>query len=489
MLSYIDILIIVVYLGGTIAIGILCRGKQEDAEDYFTTKGRMRGFFSSILVGLSIAATLFSGISFLGLPSVVYDNGIGILLQLVNFFVAWLVLVFWFLPRYLNAHDTRHPYDIIEQQLGPIIRTLAASMYVLLRIGWMAALIYAPTIAIMAAAGFEGQKYFWTIVLTIGIASTIYTTLGGIRGVIITDAIQFVVIAVGVSVTIAVMLIRLPVSIPELFSFLQENNRLTLLDFSPDPTKLITVWSILIGANIANFGMYMADQMSLQRYLATGSIRSLNRSFMANTIGIIIVLILLGIVGLVLFAWYHYNPDPDIPKAVDKIFPYFVATQLPPGVAGLILAAILAATMSSITSGINALSATLSLDFRARMGKPMTPKQQLWFGKKVSLLVGLVATFAAGLVQSFGNIFEITQSLLGLFLGPLLTCMFFAIMKKPVHTTSLIIGLGAGLVVGSCVSFSPIAQTWVPAASFFVSFALACAGTVIFGCKKRGTCK
>ena len=343
MLNWVDIAIIVVYLAATVTTGILCRGKQEDADDYFTAKGTMGGFFSSIMVGLSIAASLFSGISFLAYPSVAYANGIGILLGLLDFFIAWLILIYWFLPRYLNSHGLQHPYDIIEKRFGPRIRTLAAAMYVLLRVCWMAALIYAPTIAIMAAAGLEGLKWFWAIVLIIGFASTVYTTLGGIRGIIVTDALQFMVIASGVTFTIIIILCRMPASFSDVWSFLQENNHLKLLDFSTDPTKLITVWTILIGVNIANFGVYMADQMTLQRYLAAGSIKAVSRSFLANTIGAIVVLTLLSGVGLTLFAWYHFCPDENIPAQVDKIFPYFVATQLPLGVAGLILAAILAA--------------------------------------------------------------------------------------------------------------------------------------------------
>jgi sodium-coupled monocarboxylate transporter 8/12 len=290
-----------------------------------------------------------------------------------------------------------------------------------------------------------------------------------------------VVIALGVSLTICVILYRLPVSFTEFFEFLQDNNRLKLLDFSPNPTKLITVWSILIGMNIANLSMYMADQMSLQRYLAAGSIRSVSRSFLANTIGVIIVLTLLAFVGLLLFGWYHYKPDPDLPEKVDKIFPYFVATQLPPGIAGLLLAAILAATMSSMTSGINTLSATLSLDFRARMGKTLTPGKQLIFGKKVSLIVGLASTFAAGIVKSLGNIFEMTQALLGLFLGPILTCIFLALLKKPVNNVALVVGLITGLAAGFCASYSPIANPWVPAITFFTSVSITYIGTALFG--------
>jgi len=483
MLGFFDIAVIVVYILGVAATGILCKGKQEDADDYFTNKGRMGGVISSIIVGLSIAATMFSGISFLAYPSVVYQNGIGFLLGVLNLFIAWAILVFWFLPRYLSSGDAKHPYDIIEKQLGGKIRTLAAAMYILLRIGWMSALIYAPTIAIMAATGTESNLAYWIIVLTIGLTSTLYTTLGGIRGVIITEAMQFLVIALGISITIIVILVKMPVPLQEVFTFLQDNNRLKMLEFSIDPTKLITVWTLLIGVNIANFSMYMADQMSLQRYLAVGSIRSVSRSFLANTFGVIIVLSLLSCIGLLLFAWYHFNHDPNLPDAPDKAFPYFVATQLPQGVSGLVLAALLAATMSSLTSGVNAVSATVSLDFRARMGKPITPKQQLSFGRSVSLTVGLIATLAAGIVKSLGNIFEITQALLGLFLGPILTCMFLSIIKKSVNTASLFVGVFSGLTIGAIATFSPIANTWVPAITFLTSVSIALLGTAIFGAK------
>jgi SSS family transporter len=484
MLSFIDVAVITVYIIGVAATGILCKGKQEDVDDYFTNKGRMGGIVSSIIVGLSIAATMFSGISFLAYPSVVYQTGIGFLLGLVNFFIAWAILVFWFLPKYLNSQGTKHPYDIIEQRLGGSIRTLTAGMYVLLRIGWMSALIYAPTIAIMAATGTESNIWYWAIVLVIGLTSTIYTTLGGIRGVIITEAMQFLVIALGISITIIIILVRMPMPLADVIGFLEQNNRLKLFDFSLDPTKLITVWTILIGVNIANFSMYMADQMSLQRYLAVGSIRSVSRSFLTNTVGVIVVLSLLSVIGLLLFAWYHYNPDPNLPAAPDKAFPYFVATQLPKGVSGLVFAALLAATMSSLTSGVNAVSATISLDFRARMGKPISPKMQLGFGRKVSLSVGLIATLAAGLVKSLGNIFEITQALLGLFLGPILTCMFLSLIRKPVNTNALIAGIFISLAAGAAVTFSSIANTWVPAVTFFTSVAIALAGTAIFGANR-----
>lgn len=467
MLHWIDILIILVYICCTIAIGILCRGRQQNTEDYFTASGGMKSVFQSLLVGLSIAATLFSGISFLAYPSVVYSNGIGILLGVNGFILSWFVLRFWFLKRYLTG-DAQHPYEIIEKTLGASARTMTAGLYVLLRVGWMAALIYAPTIAIMSAFGLGGH-WFWPIVMIIGLSSTFYTTLGGIRGVVVTDAIQFVIIAVGLATTVGIVIARLPATFGQVIELLGQKGHFQLFDFSMDPTKLITVWTMLIAFNISNFSTYMADQMSLQRYLAAGDIKAASRSFLTNIIGVIIVSALLVVVGLSLTVWYHFTPDSGLPAEPDRVFPYFIATQLPVGCAGLVLAAIMAATMSSMTSGINTLSATLTLDFRGRFGKPLAHEKQLKFAKMCSLIIGVSSTVVAGFVGKLGTIFEMTQAILGLFLGPILTCMFFAIINYRVKFFCLATGVLSGFVAGAFVMFSAVANVWAAAVGFFVS--------------------
>lgn len=479
MLHFIDVIIIAVYLIGTIVIGIACRGRQQSANDYFTAGGRMRSTFQSLLVGLSIAATLFSGISFLAYPSIVYSYGAAVLLALVCFPLSWLLLKFWFLPHFFST-GVKYPYDIIENKLGPHIRTLAAAMYMLLRIGWMAALIYAPTIAILAAANLD-DSWLWPIILVIGLSSTLYTTLGGIRGVIVTDAIQFVVIALGIVITVGFIVFRLPVPPAEMFQYLQSRGSLKMFDYSLDPTKMFTVWSIIIGYSTVTISMYIADQMSLQRYLAAGDMKSASRSFTSNIIGVIPVICLLAAVGLSLATWYHYMPDPNLPKAADKIFPYFIATQLPVGIAGLLLAAILAATVSSMTSGVNTLAATVTIDFRVRFGTELTPRQQLRFGKIASLIIGLFATLVAGVVKYLGTIFDITQILSGLFLGPLLVCVIFSVTTIPVNRKMLALGMIAGVFAAGIVAWSPWASLWVSPIGSATSFICALLGTWILG--------
>ncbi len=481
-MHWIDCVIIAVYLLGTITVGILSRGKQNKADDYFTARGEMTSVFQSLVVGLSLAATLFSGISFLAYPSLIYSYGLSVLIGLSCFPVAYIVVVYWFLPKFLT-NKIAHPYDIIENNLGPHARTISAVMYILLRVGWMAALVYAPTVAILAAGNLD-DKWFWPVVLMIGLSSTLYTTFGGIRGLIITDAIQFVVIIVGVALTIIFILIKLPISLGQAMATISDMGY-TKVNFSLDPAAKITFWTITIGYLIGNLSNYIADQMSLQRYLATGNIKSTAKSFMFNLIGATCVLVLLAMVGISLAVWYKFVPDENMPKQVDKIFPYFVSANLPVGISGLLLAAILAATISSMTAGINALASSITYDFRSRFGKVMTPLAQLRFGRICSLIIGLASTFAAGLVSKIGTIFDITQTLLGLFLGPLFACVVLAVLAVPVRSIVMIIAILSGVATGATIVAVQWAPLWIASAAFAVTLILSVAGTLIFGADKR----
>lgn len=461
MLKTLDLVIIVIYLLGVIAIGLRARGKQENASDYFTAGGGLGSAFGSLLVGLSIAATLFSGISFLAYPSVVYVHGVILFMgvALICMPVAWLVLR-WFLPRYLSQEHAQ-PYDVIERKFGAHTRTLAAVMYVMMRIGWMAALIYAPSLAIMAATGLSGA-WFWPIVLTIGLTSTLYTVFGGIRSVIVTDAIQFCVIALGIALTIGFILWHIPIPISEAVTDLHSTGHFHWLDFNLSPKAPLTFWTVGLGVTIANLGNYVADQMSLQRYLAGGSPKAALRSFTINVVGVLVVLLLLVGVGLAINAWYRAVQDPNLPAKIDDIFPYFLASQLPAGISGLLLAALIAATMSSMTSGINTLAGAITMDFRTRLGGPITPAQQLTFGRWSSLVIGLASTAVAGVVNRLGSLFDLTQIILGVFAGPLLVCVLMAVSPVRASGRWMAAGLISGCLVGWLAAFSSaIASLWV----------------------------
>lgn len=249
-MTLIDSSIILVYMLAIIIVGIACRGKQDDIRDYFTAKDGLTGKLGMLMIGLSIGATLFSGLSFVAYPSIFYTHGVTVLAVLVCFPAAYLFLRFWFLPRYL-AVSLNSPYDIIECRFGRPTRLVASAMFVVLRLCWMAALTYVPVLVVMATLGL-GPGWFWPLILLIGISSTVYTVAGGIRGVIITDAIQMLIIMAVLLVTIIYIAARIPLSIGEVSAYLHTNSTLLRFNWSLDPTLPMTVVAMAIGVTFQN---------------------------------------------------------------------------------------------------------------------------------------------------------------------------------------------------------------------------------------------
>lgn len=475
-MTSIDSIIIFIYLAGIVTVGVIYRGRQDDINDYFTAQEGFSGFGGTVLVGLSLGATMFSALSFVAYPSIVYTYGVTALTGLLGFPFAYLVLRYWFLPRYLALPQVS-PYDIIERRFGVRTRLVASGMFVLLRLCWMAALIYAPVIVVMASCNL-GDHWFWPLVLLIGLLSTIYTVVGGIRGVIITDAIQLLLIMAVLVGTIVYVLIKVPLSLGEVAAHLQHETNLLDLNWSLDPTITMTVWAMAIGGLMQNMSSFTADQMSLQRYLTTGGLKPAASAFGMSMVSMVVVLIMLAAVGLTVGTWYDLHPDPSLPKDADKVFPYFVATQLPVGFMGIVIAAILAATMSSITSGINALSGSLLSDF-VPFAERVEPKRLLNYARVTCAGIGLMATIVAGFVQGMGTLFDIMNAFYGIFLGPLLGCMFCVVSNIKVTGSAVIGGMGLGSVAGFLVAYSDVSNLWVSGASAVVTVGIAWVVTMI----------
>lgn len=476
-----DCIIVVAYLLGAVAIGIVSRGRQKNIDDYFTAGRGLGGRIGMILVGLSIAP--ISGLSLLSIPSVSYEHGFKMLAVALSMPVIWGILHYVFLPKFIRD-DVRSSYDIIELQYGPGVRTLASIVFVALRVGWLAALVYAPTLTALTVLGLDAS-WFWPVNLAIGISCTIYTMLGGIRGVIVTDAVQTAMMLFGVAFVICYVTLQLPVGLPEALGSLRAAGQLPIADFSLDPSIPFTFWALFIGLTLTNLSSYMGDQMQLQRFLATGSPRAASRAFGLNVAGTLFNLSMLVTMGVLLRVWYLHYPDPSLPKAADRILPYFVAHSLPPGISGLLMASVLAATMSAMTSGINALSGSLTNDFWVRFGPRRTEKQLLRFARLSSLGVGLCATIAAGFVERLGTIFEIQNKIMGSFFGPLLACMFLVIYRVRLRPGSVIAGMLLGASASLLVAYSSADPLWITPVTFSATFISACVIDALFPNPRR----
>jgi sodium-coupled monocarboxylate transporter 8/12 len=281
-------------------------------------------------------------------------------------------------------------------------------------------------------------------------------------------------------VTILFILLKIPLTMAEVSNYLQSNTGLLTLNWSLDPTVAMTVWAMAIGGTMQNMSSFTADQMSLQRYLASGSVKAASSAFGTSMLTTSIVLLLLSGVGLTLGAWYSLHPDPAMPADADKVFPHFVATQLPVGFMGMVIAAILAATMSSITSGINALSGSLLNDFSA-LSERIEAKRLLNWARWTSVGIGVLATLVAGFVDGMGSLFDIMNAFYGIFLGPLLACMFCTVSRLRLNGWGLITGMVAGCIFGIWVAYSSLANLWVSLYSAIMTVIIAWVATLILG--------
>lgn len=473
-----DIFVIIAYLAAIIWAGLRGRNPQQSADEFFTAKGGFSSRLETVMVGLSMAATLFSGISFVVYTSSAYSDGARIVMAVIGMPLAWLVLRYWFLPRYLSGGGS-HPYDIVEQRFGKTVRLCLSAMFIFLRLGWMAVMLVAPTLVLMGAADL-GQEWFWPIVAATGLVCTLYTTVGGIRGVIVADAIQFAVMAVGVLFIIGFILFKIDLAPGVVVTQLAEAGRLQVLDFTFDLTDPFNLWGVLVGLSVANLGSYTGDLMMLQRYLASDSPRTAARAFSINIWGAISVIILLVVAGLLLWIWYERHPDPNLPGKADQVLAYFIAHELPAGLSGLLIAAILAATMSSMTSGIIALAGTLMNDWVQRWCQP-TPMQQLRWGRYLSVAIGVLAVLAAGFASQLGTLFQISQVVLGAFLGPMLGCMVLVVSGWKMRSRVVLLGIGLGTITGWVVIWSSISGVWVATAAALVTLLV----PLIFGRQTR----
>lgn len=446
--SLLDYVVFALYLLGTLAIGTLFIKGQRDLNEYFLA-GRTMG---SVVVAMTILASLFSGISFLAAPSEGYANGPVFYLANIAFFIATPVTAMLILPFYYNSRFFT-AYQYLEERFSVQLRTLASASFIVRVLLWLAAATYAPALALEQATGMP----LWFTILCTGLLTTIYTTFGGMRAVIWTDVMQLVVLAGGQLVIMLVALGRVPGGIDRVIEIGRQGGRLDL-SLSADPTVRLTLWGLLIGATFMHLVQMATDQVSVQRYLSARSLEVARRGLWLKLAMLLPVTVIFYGTGLVLYAFYQIHGDPlvagKITKA-DQILPYFVINELPHGLPGLFIAAIYAASMSTISAGINSLTSVSLVDFYQRLWRrpDLSEINQLRIARALTFGYGTLVVVLAFLVHRLGTLLEATNKVIGLVGGPLLGLFLLGILLKRATARGALIGWVAGLVLTLWVCF------------------------------------
>lgn len=422
LLGTTNLIILLVYLAAMAIIGWRLAGKQHTTEDYFLA-GRSMPWLA---VGMSMFASVTSAVTFMGVPGRAYGENISLVMVCIVSPLLVPVLTKVFYPFYQRLHVTTS-YEYIDKRFGRAARFSVSGLFLAARLGWMATVVYAPALALSIATGMP----MWATILLMGVLATTYTVLGGLSAVIWTDVAQFVIMTGG-AVWVAISLAgSVPGGIGGIFSTAGEHGHLAIAGLKPSLTEM----SALIVAFTFFFQMmqdYGTDQVTVQRLMSIKGRRGVFRAIVFNAGTDFFVIGLLLFIGIGLFAFYYHNPgqlEPGI--AGDKVLPFYIVSRLPVGVSGLLLAAIFAAAMSSMDSGINSLSTVVVTDFVRQIRRtPLGEKQGVALARLLTLAFGILATLAAFAVSTAENIIDWYTSMISLFSAPVLALFLLGMFSK-----------------------------------------------------------
>lgn len=476
MFEALDWIVLIAYLLISSGFGLLLAGRSSNAGE-FLFGGRSMPW---IAVGISLIATSVSANTFLGNPAETYGHDMTMLLYGLGGLLAIPVIWFVFIPRFAAA-GVSSAYELLELRFNRPVRLVAAGFYtghLILRTGIA---IFAPSLILSEIAGLSPSSS----IVIIGIIAVGYTCLGGIRAVIWTDVIQFVVLFGG-GIFVLFFIADAVGSFGAAWDMAAEAGHTKMINLDMDPSNARTLFSASIIYVVFEIAIRGCDQQFVQRYIAVGSARHANYSSLLSVIMGLIVAFLFYTVGA--FLWSYYHTAAVLPEATEanNVFPYFITHALPAGSAGLLVAAIFAAAMSSLDSAISALANTTVIDFYGDDDSGSVSRVRWW-----TLIWGLVGIGAAFIcLNDSNNLLQMAYKYLSLFTGPLLGFFLAAFFFNSLKPHALISGaLGGMLLLGLYPSLveqgvaPKLAWPWYPIISLvgmgLVTALISIAGRVI----------
>ncbi len=454
-LPTLDFAVIVIYLAGVVGLGCWFARRSGKTDEFMAAGRSLPGW----LVGLSIFGTYVSSISFLANPGKSYaDNWNSFVFGLSLPVAAWIATR-WFVPFYRRSGEIS-AYNHLETRFGPWARTYAVICYLLTQMARMGTIMYLVALAVAPLTGWDVR----TIIVVTGLLVTIYTLLGGIEAVIWTDAVQSVVLTTGILASCGVLLARMPEGPGQLFEIAAAHNKFSFGSFGPSLVAP-TFWIVLVYGlfiNLQNFGI---DQSYVQRYITARTEGDASRSVWFGALLYLPISALLFFVGTALFAFYAARPEllpsgSDGPLKPDAVFPHFIAYELPTGMTGLLIAAVLAAAMSSVDSSLNC-SATLILkDVYVRYLRPTaSERESMRVLYATTILFGMLGTGTALAMIRVGSALDAWWQLAGIFSGGMLGLFLLGLLSRRAGNAAAAVSVVVGVLVILWMSISPT-ESW-----------------------------
>jgi SSS family transporter len=450
-LSGVDYLVIGAYLVAITAFGSWFARYQKTTRDYFLT-GRSVPWWA---ICFTIVATETSTLTFIGIPAQAYAGNMTFLQLALGYIIGRILVSVLFIPAYFRG-DLFTSYELLQRRFGTRVKTLSAVIFLVTRS--LADGIRLFTTALVIAI--VTQVPVTWVVIVIGAAMIVYTMRGGVSAVIWTDVVQMFVYIAGAAAVATALLGRIDGGWAEVIRVGGETGRFVFLDTSLDFTKAYTIWAGLLGGVALTLSTHGTDQYLVQRLLSARTEKDASLGLVLSGFIVFAQFILFLLIGVMLFAHYQQVPLPQELSRTDQILPVFVVHELQNGLAGFIVAAIVAAALSP---SLNAMAATTVSDFYLPYVNPAA-------GQDIQMRVSKQATVAWGLVQlgvaigaQFMNrsVLDAGLAVLSFASGSVLGAFLLGTLAPSVRERDTFAGMIAGLMVMTVVWWAtPIAFTW-----------------------------
>jgi cyclically-permuted mutarotase family protein len=431
---------LIIYLAGMLYLGFYFMRRENSTNDFFKGGERIPWWAA----GMSIFATMLSAITFMAIPAKTYATDWRYFMMAVTIFIVAIPVVKYYLPFFRRLNVTT-AYEYLEKRFNKTTRMLASGIFIVFMVARTALVLFLPSLALTTVTGID----IYICIILMGIITIIYCTMGGVEAVIWGDVIQGFVLMAGAILAVIFLIKGTEGGINKLIDITIDNNKVHTFNMAFSFTSA-TFWVVLLGGLANNLISYSSDQTVIQRYLTTRDERSAGRSILMNGILSIVVSLVFYFIGTALFAFYKTNPE-QLNIAMgnpDSIFPHFIMTKMPIGIAGIMIAAIFAATMSTVSSSINSLSTAFTTDFYQCWLRNKTDKHLLKVARITGIILGSVGVGVAIMMAMWNilSLFDYFNYILGLLASGLGGLFFMGIFIPRIKGKAAITGFTGGFL-------------------------------------------
>lgn len=433
--SWLDYLVLAIYLLLMVGIGMYTSRNQGTTDDYFRGGQRIPGWAA----GLSIYGTQLSAITFMSIPAKTYATNWNYFLLQITIILVIPIITRYFIPFYRKLQITT-AYEYLEKRFNYAARALASLLYIMLQVGRLAIVLLLPSLALTLVTGIDVNL----CILLMGVITIFYTMKGGIEAVVWTDVAQVVILLGGALLCLVMIPFQLSGDMGDWWATIQQEGKLNIINeaFRFDEP---TLWVVLLGGMAINVISYGADQSVVQKYLTTKDEAASSYSMKLGAWMALPSSLIFFSIGTFLYLYYREHPQKINYQlqSQDAIFPWYIVSELPAGITGLLIAAVFAAAMSTLSSSMNSVTTALITDFYRRAVPHKDEKSYLKTAKIFTLTIGVIGTGLALLMAHWGisSLWDQFNTILGLFTGGLGGLFILGIFTKRTNAKGALTGL------------------------------------------------